>query len=155
MQGFCSTHVSPGPKPQRTSTGGITAGLLLTLSPPSKAQERTQLNLVCKKWRKKGYLVVDTISFVGLDKAPLFEWLQHRDRSLDPAAPMASPQACCPCGVHDQLAVCDCPTILTTGLRQGRAMQGAGSTPVPLGPKPEPSSTTCIAAGLLSVRLSR
>ncbi|KAL3173253.1 hypothetical protein MRX96_012380 [Rhipicephalus microplus] len=78
MQGFCSTHVSPGPKPQPTGIVGITAGLLLNLSPPRTAQARTQLNVVCKKWRKKGCLVVDTISFVGLDKVPLFEWLQHR-----------------------------------------------------------------------------
>ncbi|KAL3182406.1 hypothetical protein MRX96_007593 [Rhipicephalus microplus] len=49
-------------------------------------------------------------------------------------------------------AVCSCPTILTTGLRQGRAMQGVGSTPVFPGPKPEPSGTACIATGLLSVR---
>ncbi|KAL3173217.1 hypothetical protein MRX96_012345 [Rhipicephalus microplus] len=78
MQGFCSAQVSPGPKPQPTGTGGIPAGLLLTWSPPSTAQARTQLNLVCKKWRKKGYLVVDTISFVGLDKARFSKWLQHQ-----------------------------------------------------------------------------
>nr|XP_037270675.1 uncharacterized protein LOC119162377 [Rhipicephalus microplus] len=78
MQGFCSTHTSLGPKPQPTGTSGITVGLLLAWSPPSTAKARTQFDVVCKKRRKEGYSVVDTISFVSLDKARPSEGLQHR-----------------------------------------------------------------------------
>ncbi|KAL3214806.1 hypothetical protein MRX96_034654 [Rhipicephalus microplus] len=74
---FSFTPVSLGPKPQPSGTGGVTAGLLLTWSPPSTAKARTQFSLVCKKWRKEGYWVVDTISFVGQQKARHSEWLQH------------------------------------------------------------------------------
>ncbi|KAL3173259.1 hypothetical protein MRX96_012386 [Rhipicephalus microplus] len=59
-------------------TSGITVGLLLAWSPPSTAKARTQFDVVCKKRRKEGYLVVDTISFVSLDKARPSEGLQHR-----------------------------------------------------------------------------
>ncbi|KAL3214807.1 hypothetical protein MRX96_034655 [Rhipicephalus microplus] len=65
MQGFGLAPVSLVPKPQPSGTGGMTAGLLLTWSLPSTAQSRTQFSLVCNKWRKEGYSVVDTISFVG------------------------------------------------------------------------------------------
>ncbi|KAL3247120.1 hypothetical protein MRX96_057233 [Rhipicephalus microplus] len=74
---MCVQHAQ-GPKPQPSGTGGITVGLLLTWSPFSTAQARTQFNLVCKKWRKEGYSVVEPISFVVLDKARPSEWLQRR-----------------------------------------------------------------------------
>ncbi|KAL3173215.1 hypothetical protein MRX96_012343 [Rhipicephalus microplus] len=49
MQGFGSTPVSPGPRPEPSGTGGIAAGLMSTQGPLSATQARMQFNLVQEK----------------------------------------------------------------------------------------------------------
>ncbi|KAL3180333.1 hypothetical protein MRX96_008901 [Rhipicephalus microplus] len=81
MQGFCSTYISQGSKPQTSRTGGTGTALLSAWCPLSAAQvaqARTQFNFVHKRWRSEGYSAIGTVSFVGLDKAGSSEWMQHR-----------------------------------------------------------------------------
>ncbi|KAH8033469.1 hypothetical protein HPB51_013272 [Rhipicephalus microplus] len=66
MQGFGSTPISPGPRPEPSGTGGIAAGLMSTQGPLSATQARMQFNLVRKKWRKENYSVIGTTSFVAV-----------------------------------------------------------------------------------------
>ncbi|KAL3173177.1 hypothetical protein MRX96_012308 [Rhipicephalus microplus] len=63
MQGFGSTSVAPGPKPDPYGNAGVAIGLLSVWGSLRAAQAHTQSNWVHKWWRKDYYWAIGTCFF--------------------------------------------------------------------------------------------